>query len=149
MPDLRTIAMSSAALVVVVGTLTFFVSSAQELPDGPVPIAFDKEACAYCHMHVGDPKFAAQLQTKDGRVYNFDDPGCMLRYDEEQHPQVHAIYFRDVHEGCWLERSRAAFVRVSPTPMGFGLGAVDKETPGAIAWDAARKELREWATRAH
>ncbi len=148
MAKLRRIALSSAALIACATALGFVVASAEELPTGPVPIAFDKEACAHCHMHVGDPRFAAQLQTKDGRVQTFDDPGCLLRFEAEQHPIVHAIYVHDVSKDRWIERSHAAFVHVSPTPMGFGLGAVEVGTPGAIAWDVAREETRQWASRA-
>lgn len=144
----RRTALSAAAAVASCGALTLVVASAQELPRGPVPIAFDKETCAHCHMHVGDPRFAAQLQTKEGHVDNFDDPGCLMRFLEARHPVVHAVYVHDMNADRWIERSHVAFVHVSPTPMGFGLGAVDVATPGAIPWDDAQEETRQWASHA-
>ena len=36
------------------------------LPEGPVPVVWDGEVCGHCKMHVGDPRFAAQLQTTGG-----------------------------------------------------------------------------------
>ena len=42
------------------------------LSDGPVPIVWDSQVCAHCKMHVGDPRFAAQLHTTEGDVMSFD-----------------------------------------------------------------------------
>ena len=50
------------------------------LPQGPVPVVWDGEVCGHCKMHVGDPRFAAQLQTTAGDVLNFDDPGCLFEH---------------------------------------------------------------------
>ena len=134
----------AAAVVVAVGAgMGVAVCRAQELPNAVVEIAWDKEPCAYCHMHVGDPAFAGQIQTKDGMVYNFDDPGCLLRYaSEHDASRFHAVYLHENKKaGRWLTQPQTGFVRVSPTPMGYGFGAVDKSTPGAIAWDQARAEV--------
>ncbi|NMO14834.1 hypothetical protein HPC49_00720 [Pyxidicoccus fallax] len=103
------------------------------LPEGPVPVAWDREACAHCRMHVGEPAFAAQLQLADGRVLNFDDPGCLLRYEAEKRPAVHAAWFHHVREDRWIPGAQVAFVPVSPTPMGYGVGAVEAGAPGARA----------------
>jgi hypothetical protein len=102
----------------------------QRLPEGPQPVVWDREACAHCRMHVGEPGFAAQLQLRDGRVLHFDDPGCLLRYEAERRPDVHASWFHHLREERWLSREQVAFLPVSPTPMGYGLGAVEAGTPG-------------------
>jgi copper chaperone NosL len=111
-------------------------------PDGPQPIAWDREACAHCRMLISDPAFAAQLHLADGGVESFDDPGCLLARLDAQQARVHALWFRHLREDRWLPGDRVAFVRVAPTPMDFGLGAVDPDTPGAIPLEAARAELR-------
>lgn len=135
------VAVVAAAVVVVAVALVVVLSGRP--PEGPVPIAWDDEACAECHMHVGEPAFAAQLQTTDGRVLNFDDPGCLLRYVEANHPPVHAIYYHHVREDRWIPAERAAFVDVDRTPMGYGLGAVDRGTAGAISIEAATERVSE------
>ena len=78
--------------VTVALALVIIVRFTQRLPSGPVLIVWDREACAECHMHVGEPRFAAQLQTEEGDVLNFDDPGCLLRYAQERRPRVRAMY---------------------------------------------------------
>jgi copper chaperone NosL len=101
--------------------------------DGPRPIVWNKEACAHCHMLIGDPHFAAQIQTADGAVYDFDDPGCLLLF-RASHPEidVRATWYHHVREDRWIPGERVAFVRSpAPTPMGYGLGAVERGTQTA------------------
>ncbi|MFZ1866442.1 MAG: hypothetical protein WAU39_19640 [Polyangiales bacterium] len=113
-------------------------------PDGPVPIVWDREVCAFCKMHIGDPRFAAQLQTSEGEVVSFDDPGCLFEYMQSHHVPVHALYFRDYDGSGWLSGDEAGFLPVDDSPMGYGIRAVSKSTPGAkdIAWAKSRAEGR-------
>lgn len=109
-------------------------------PDGVAPIVWDREDCAQCRMLIGEPRFAAQLQTRDGRVESFDDPGClMLRLDAVE--DVRALWFHHVHEDRWIPGDAVAFARIERTPMGYGLGAVDAGTPGAIPLAEARARV--------
>ncbi len=120
----------------------------QRLPEGPLPVAWVREACAQCRIHVGEPGFAAQLQLRDGRVLHFDDPGCLLRYEAAHHPDIHASWFHHLREDRWLSRQQVAFLPVTPTPMGYGLGAVEVGTPGARPVAEALSSLtRETARR--
>ncbi len=130
---------SLAALLAIaaVGALALALVQAQRLPQGPQPVAWDREPCAHCHMHVGDPRFAAQLQTADGRVLAFDDPGCLIAYRAARRPEVHAVWFRHLREDRWIAGDDVGVVSVAESPMGFGLGAVDGEEPGALTYAAA------------
>ncbi|MCP3142062.1 hypothetical protein [Pyxidicoccus xibeiensis] len=119
-------------VLVMVGGLGAALAWTERLPDGPVEVLWDREACAHCRMHVGEPSFAAQLQLADGRVLHFDDPGCLLRYEAERPLDVHAAWFHHSREARWLPRERTGFVPASPTPMGYGLGAVEVGTPGVM-----------------
>lgn len=112
------------------------------LPSGPVPIIWDKEACAHCHMHVGEPRFAAQLQTQQGDILNFDDPGCLMQYQQKSRRDVHAIYFHHLHEDRWLSEAEVGFVSVDPTPMGYNLGAVPKGTAAALSMAEASQRVQ-------
>ena len=90
-------------------------------------------------MHVGEPPFAAQLTTKTGETLAFDDPGCLFHYVEEHGPDVHAIWFHHVREDRWIAAAEVAFTAIEPTPMGFGIGAVDAGTAAAIDLEGARR----------
>lgn len=111
-------------------------------PDGPQPIAWDREPCAHCRMLISDPAFAAQLHTEDGAVESFDDPGCLFARIEARQPRVHALWFHHLREERWLPGDAVAFVRTAPTPMDFGFGAVDPGAPDAAQIEAVRAELR-------
>ncbi len=125
-----------AALVVVA-----VVARLQRLPTGPVDIAWDHEACAHCHMLIGDPAFAAQIQTRDGHVFDFDDPGCLIAFEAERRPDEHAAYFHELRGTRWLPRDRVAFVAVDHSPMGYDLGAVEVGTTASTPYDVARARV--------
>lgn len=134
---------AAATLLAIVLVVRF----TQRLPSGPVPIVWDREACAECHMHVGEPRFAAQLQTAEGEVLNFDDPGCLLRYLSTRNPSVHALYFHHLQKDLWLPRAAVGFVPAEATPMGYNLGAVEAATAGALSFEAAQAQVAARNTR--
>ena len=112
-------------------------------PTGPVSVAWDRESCARCRMLIGEPRFAAQLQTRDGRILNFDDPGCLLIYTAEQTDEAHAIYFHHLLEERWIDAADVVFVGAEPTPMGYGLGAVDGDAAASVPLTRARERVLE------
>lgn len=119
----------------------FALAACHSVPDEPRPIAYDHEACAHCHMLIGDPRYAVQLVTDDGDVLDFDDPGCALTYLIEAHPSVHRLWFRDARGDRWLAADATRFAPGATTPMGYGLAAVALGTPGAIALTDARTRV--------
>lgn len=48
--------------------------------DTPKPIKLNSDACDFCKMTISNGKFAAELITKKGRYYKFDDVTCMVKY---------------------------------------------------------------------
>jgi hypothetical protein len=131
-------------LVVALAAITIALVRFNQVPppEGPVPVVWDSEVCGHCKMHVGDPRFAAQLQTVDGDVLNFDDPGCLLEHLTSQETPIHALYFRNYQTDGWLSEAEVGFVAVEDTPMGYGLGAVPKETAGAQGIDWAKEQVQ-------
>ena len=109
--------------------------------EGPAPIAWDREPCAHCHMLISEPRFAAQLETEQGEIRSFDDPGCLLSELDARTPSVRRLWFHHVREDRWLDGAHVAFADAGETPMGYGLGAVDANTPGAISFDEARARV--------
>ena len=140
---------SSALLVAAVGvafaavltTVAWQVREGQRLPDAPVQIAWDKEACAHCHMQLSQRQYAVQLQTPDGDVVNFDDPGCFFLYVQDEQPAIHEVWFHDSRSDRWLRRGEVAFVAAPSTPMNLGLAAVAAGEPGAMSYDEARARV--------
>ena len=112
-------------------------------PEGPVEPAWDRVACARCHMLLTDPAFAAQLHTRAGEVRFFDDPGCLLLYRaESEEASAHAWFHDSAGEG-WLAEADARFVPARETPMGHGFAAVAAErAPDALDAAATLAALR-------
>lgn len=113
--------------------------------EGPAPVAWNRQDCARCRMLVGEPRFAAQLHTADGAVLHFDDPGCLLLHRAESPGlEVRATWYHHVREDRWVRGEHAAFVPVGePTPMGYGLGAVEAgEVPQGLDAEAALAAVR-------
>ncbi len=134
--NLRKVILVVVALLFV-GTLLIRLNRVS-LPEGPVPIVWDGEVCEHCKMHVGDPRFAAQLQAANGTVMSFDDPGCLAAYLDGHQMELHALYFRDHENDRWLSQSEAGFVPVDDSPMGYGIAAVPRDTPRARDWEWAQ-----------
>ncbi len=131
------------ALAAAGAAVGFFISRSQSLPAGPRPVVWNRTPCAECRMAVSERGFAAQLQLRDGRVLDFDDPGCLfLLLDREPLP-VHAIYFHHVRHERWLSDAEAGFVPAGPSPMAFGLGAVERAVEGGIPFAQARAQVLE------
>lgn len=97
---------------------------------GPAPIAFGQVACEHCHMTIADPRFAAELVTRTGKVYAFDDAGCLATFAVSgpvDPAQVHSAWVTDFrHPGTLIPAQDAAFLRTEQvrTPMGSNLLAV-------------------------
>ncbi len=124
------VAVAIALVVVMV------VRGGRAVPDGPVPVVWNRESCAHCRMAIGDPRYAAQLIADDGTVANFDDVGCLLRYLDEHHPRVHKLWFHHPTADRWLGPDEVRFETGATTPMGWGLATADHPAP--LDLDAAR-----------
>jgi len=57
-------------------TLIIFVSCSVQ----PEPLHFGKDGCHSCKMTLMDSKFGAEIVTKKGKVYKFDDLNCMANF---------------------------------------------------------------------
>jgi copper chaperone NosL len=141
MPDprrrLRTILFTGIGLAVAAGGIAVAINRSESLPTGPVPVVWNKTVCAECRMAVSERGYAAQLQTRDHQVLDFDDPGCLFRYVEQNAPSIHEIYFHHLREERWLSREQVAFVTAHPSPMAYDLGAVDLGVDSAQTFEEA------------
>lgn len=53
---------------------------AQGCNTGPEPIRFGNDPCHSCKMIISDRSFGAEIVTKKGKVYKFDDSRCLLSF---------------------------------------------------------------------
>lgn len=96
----------------------------------PVDPVWGKQACAHCAMLVSDPRFGAELTTREGDRLFFDDPGCMASYVRERSPHVRRMWVHDA-TGAWVDATQARFRTGASSPMDFGFQA---DAAGSADW---------------
>jgi copper chaperone NosL len=93
----------------------------------PQPVKLNEDQCEYCKMTISNDRFAAELITRKGRVYKFDDYACMHNYiSENEKAAGSALYVSDYLEPRHLiESSSATFIQGGSisSPMGGNMAA--------------------------
>ena len=59
----------------------------------PEPLVMGKDACHTCKMTLVDNKFGAEIVTKKGKVYKFDDVNCMINFSNTGYEPEENIAF--------------------------------------------------------
>lgn len=99
---------------------------------GPAPraIAYGSDECAHCHMTIAEPRLAAELVTRTGKTYVFDDPGCLADFiaaGKLDAAAIHSLWVADytAPTGRLLPADEAWLVRSDGirTPMDNRLAA--------------------------
>jgi copper chaperone NosL len=89
----------------------FFV--AQGCNTGPEPIRFGKDPCHSCKMIISDRSFGAEVVTKKGKVYKFDDTRCVfsfLKSEQVAADQIGNVYLVDYAQKEKLISVETAFL---------------------------------------
>jgi len=102
-------------------------------------------------MTVVDPRFSAEVITRTGKIYVFDDLGCLANWLRDEPVPVASTWVWSIAPGeGWIPAAEAVYVQSDSlhTPMGSGLAAL---RPGAgadslrvrlagrlVAWDEVR-----------
>lgn len=110
----------------------------------PEPLAYGHDACHTCKMTLVDKKFGAELVTKKGKVFKFDDVNCMLTYYNSGEVQPSDFAFKlvvDFTEPTKLiDASDAFYLKSSEirSPMASGIAVVSTKDK----MDEVKKELK-------
>ncbi|MDX1940423.1 MAG: nitrous oxide reductase accessory protein NosL [Saprospiraceae bacterium] len=93
----------------------------------PAPIKIHQDNCEFCKMTIADGRFGAELITKKGRAYKFDDLHCMLRYQEENAgTEVSSFFINDYNaDNVLIDATSAYYVTHESvkSPMGGNTAA--------------------------
>ncbi|MBS1598868.1 MAG: nitrous oxide reductase accessory protein NosL [Bacteroidetes bacterium] len=106
--------------------LLFFFSSCNTAPR---PIIVGRDNCDFCKMKVSDNRFGAEIITKKGKVYKFDDAHCIISFlqrDNFDRKTVGEIYLTDFDGDHSLLKATKAMLLHSEglrTPMGGNIAA--------------------------
>ena len=116
-------------------------------------INLGKDQCAECKMTIADPKFGAEIVTKKGKVYKFDDTHCIAVFLERRGVELSSIhqtlFVQYDAPGEFIDVGSAEFVVSSQfkSPMG-GNAAAFKNVAEARKKSAEIEGSRvtNWAT---
>jgi len=71
---------SAGKKITTVLSLMLMISVFSSCSTHPEPFTIGKDDCYVCKMGVADLKFGGEIITKKGKVFKFDDIGCMISY---------------------------------------------------------------------
>lgn len=117
----------------------------------PRPIVYGSDQCAHCHMTIADPRYAAELVTRTGKVVVFDDIGCLAAFlaaGDVSTDAVHSAWAHDyVAPDAWMRTGNLTFVRSDSlrTPMGSGLIALAQPVLADSLRMALNGSMSDWA----
>jgi hypothetical protein len=95
---------------------------------GPEPLAYGRDVCAKCHMHLSRAGFGGEMRDADGRLTKYDDVGCLLVAMWAEHREVLGAWVEDHGGAGLLPLLAATFVAdAAETPMGYGVVAFASE----------------------
>ncbi len=103
-----------------------------------VKIKSKEYQCSECNMGVEVLEYAAQIIAENGDTYFFDDIGCVVLWLENHKFPVAKIVTQTLDTNKWIDAKRAWYSRISPSPMGYGFGAVEKQKDGLIPYNEMR-----------
>lgn len=86
----------TAKKIVAIAAVCFAVISFSSCNVKPQEIQLGKDNCYYCKMTVSDPRFGAEVITKKGKIYKFDDAHCLLSFlksGEVAEKDIRDVYF--------------------------------------------------------
>ncbi|MEO6902432.1 MAG: nitrous oxide reductase accessory protein NosL [Bacteroidia bacterium] len=109
--------------------ITLGVFSFSSCSVGSEPIKIGSDNCHFCKMTIMDNRFGAEIVTKKGKVFKYDDSHCLLSSISKKDinmADVKDIYFTDFCEGHSLIKGQNVFYLKSDklgAPMGGELAA--------------------------
>jgi copper chaperone NosL len=95
---------------------------------GVVPIQIGIDNCTFCKMTISDVRFGAEIITKKGKVYKFDDAHCILSFLQLNRPDqkdIKNIYFTDFDQHSLVKLNEVSLFKSDAlrSPMGGNIAA--------------------------
>jgi copper chaperone NosL len=81
----------------------------------PEPLKYGTDVCHFCKMTLMDNKFGAELVTKKGKIYKFDDIRCFINFynsgNEDPSEFQHALIIDYLNPGKLINAFDAFYVK--------------------------------------
>ncbi|MEP7110954.1 MAG: nitrous oxide reductase accessory protein NosL [Ferruginibacter sp.] len=116
--------------LLIIGLLTISLNSCSTAPQ---PLRIGQDNCDFCKMTISDKRFGAEIITKKGKVYKFDDEHCIIAFIQLKklaQDEIGATYFADFSSPHNLINVERAYFLQSPafkSPMNGNIAAFSSE----------------------
>ncbi len=104
----------------------------------PIIIKPKEYTCSQCNMKIEDLKYQAQIITKDGVTYFFDDISCVVLWLKNHTLKDATIITMTLDTHNWIDVTKAWYTRTAPSPMGYGMAAYEEKKEGLISYEDMR-----------
>lgn len=130
----------AALLLAGVGAVVFLWPAQRS---GPQPIAYGRETCSHCRMHISRPGYGGEIRDGKGVLTKYDDIGCMLQAMIALHREIPEAWVEDHAGSGFISLLSAQLVRGAPndTPMGSGIVAFKDDIAAQAYAQAHHAEL--------
>ena len=121
--------MKTKSLLSALPLFALFMFLMTSCSNGPEPISFGEDGCAFCKMTIVDTKFGAEIVSTKGKVYKFDALECMLGFENKgyiESKDIKAHYVIDASQPAILvEADKVQYLQSEnlPSPMGGNVSA--------------------------
>ncbi len=115
-------------------------------------IALGKDNCAECKMTIMDPKFGAEIVTKKGKVYKFDDTHCIAAFLERREVELSNIFhvffvnFNGPHELVDVDAAEFVVSSQLKSPMGGAAAFKNITEANKKSAEIEGSKVTNWAT---
>lgn len=111
----------------------FLVLSTMGCNTGPQPIKIGEDACSFCKMSIADNRYGAEIITKKGKVFKFDDIYCVLEFRKSdainlaEIKETYLVNFNEPHD--FIEAHKAFLLKSDAlrSPMGGNIASFTDE----------------------
>jgi len=118
----------------------------------PEPFEPGKDNCYACKMAISDTRFGAELITKKGKIYKFDDLHCLAGFlqskvvEDKDIAQTLTINFDKPNS--FLDVNKAVFLRGEgvKSPMGSNAAGFSSKEDALHVEETMKGELIDWST---
>ena len=98
---------------------------------GPQPLKPGVDNCYFCKMTISDVRFGAELVTRKGKIYKFDDSRCMvdfLKTKDVETKDINGMYltnYSGTHQLINVNNALLLKAEELRSPMGGNVAAFD------------------------
>jgi len=138
--------MKLSAALVTSFILFFFVSCTSQ----PEPLKIGTDVCHLCKMGIADSKFGSEIITNKGKIYKFDDIGCMIRFMKaggiEQKNISRTVVVNYEKQNDFIDTDKAILLNseLTKSPMGFNIAALSNKESASKLVEGTSGKILSW-----